>query len=45
LARAIRIADLTHNSDLSRIPNPAQKDYDRVEQYQEEIEILSKRKD
>jgi hypothetical protein len=45
LARAVKIADLTHNSDLSRIPNPTQKDYERVEQYQEKIAILSKRKD
>jgi hypothetical protein len=43
LARTVKIADLTHNSDLSRISNPTPKDLDRVKQYQREIEILSKR--
>lgn len=31
LARKVKLADLTHNMDISRIPNPAQKDYDRIE--------------
>lgn len=31
LARKVKLADLTHNMDISRIPNPTQKDYDRIE--------------
>jgi hypothetical protein len=45
LARAVKIADLMHNRELFRIPNPTQKDFDRVGQYQREIEILNKMKD
>ncbi len=33
LALAVKIADMTHNSDLSRIQNPTAKDYARVEKY------------
>ena len=31
LARKVKMADLTHNMDLTRIKNPGQKDYDRIE--------------
>ena len=31
LARKVKLADLTHNMDLSRISNPAQRDFDRIE--------------
>lgn len=31
LARRVKMADLANNMDISRIPNPSQKDYDRVE--------------
>lgn len=31
LARKVKLADLTHNMDISRIPNPTKKDYDRIE--------------
>ena len=31
LARRVKLADLTHNMDISRIPDPTQKDYDRIE--------------
>ena len=31
LARKVKLADLTHNMDISRIPNPTQRDYDRIE--------------
>ena len=31
LARRVKLADLTNNMDISRIPNPGQKDLDRVE--------------
>jgi hypothetical protein len=40
IARAVKIADLTHNSDLSRIPNPTQEDCDRAVRYKEEIAVL-----
>ena len=31
LARRVKLADLTNNMDLSRIPNPGQRDLDRIE--------------
>lgn len=33
IARRVKIADLTDNLRLDRIPNPTQKDRDRLEQY------------
>ena len=36
----VKLADLTDNSDLSRIPNPTQADYDRVKKYQNAIKII-----
>ena len=42
IARAVKIADLKHNSDLSRIPNPSEDDCKRVAEYAREIEILQK---
>lgn len=40
LARKVKIADMTHNSDLSRIKKPTQKDIDRAEKYQKGIAFL-----
>ena len=40
LARVVKIADLKHNSDLSRIKNPSPKDFARVEKYQAALKIL-----
>lgn len=40
IAISVKIADMTHNSDISRISNPTVKDYDRVKKYQEKIEFL-----
>lgn len=40
LALAVKIADMTHNMDLSRIANPTQKDYARVEKYKKLIKEL-----
>ena len=40
LARRVKIADLRHNSDLSRIKNPSPKDFARVEKYQAALKIL-----
>lgn len=43
LASAVNLNDLTHNMDLSRLPNPTEEDYKRVERYKQEYEYLSKR--
>lgn len=40
LAAKVKIADLKHNSDLSRLANPAAKDLERVEKYRLALEIL-----
>ena len=39
-ARAVKIADMKHNMDLTRIPNPGKKDYDRVEKYKKALAFL-----
>ena len=31
LARTVKLADLENNMDLSRLPNPTDKDYERLE--------------
>ena len=33
IAVKVKIADLTHNSDITRINNPTQKDFERIEKY------------
>ena len=33
LAAKVKLADLTHNMDLNRLPCPSKKDFDRVEKY------------
>lgn len=40
IARQVKLADLAHNSDLSRIPHPTQQDHDRLEKYRRAREIL-----
>jgi len=41
VARRVKLADLAHNSDLSRLDGePAQADIDRVEKYRQAIELL-----
>lgn len=40
LARAVKLADLRHNSDLSRLPYVTEKDQRRVEKYAKAIAIL-----
>lgn len=43
LAKAVKIADLTHNMDLSRFENPTKEDYERVEnKYKPAMEFLRK---
>lgn len=39
-AREVKIADLTHNMDISRIPNPTEADYKRIEKYKKALEFL-----
>lgn len=39
-AREVKIADLTHNMDLSRIPNPTEKDFERIEKYKKALAFL-----
>lgn len=41
LATAVKLADLQHNSDLSRISQPTEKDYARAERYRKEIAFLN----
>ncbi len=33
LARVVKLADLEDNSNLSRIPDPTERDYERLEKY------------
>lgn len=40
LATIVKIADLTHNSDLTRLPNPTPEDLKRREKYQQAIKFL-----
>lgn len=40
IARVVKLADLTHNMDISRIKNPTEKDYKRVEVYKERYDYL-----
>ena len=39
-ARAVKIADLKHNMDITRIPNPSEKDYARIEKYKKALAFL-----
>lgn len=42
IAKKVKLADLTHNSDLTRLDHePAEKDRQRVAKYAEAIRILS----
>ncbi len=40
IARVVKLADNAENSDLSRIPNPGPKDYERLEEYKQVRAIL-----
>lgn len=39
-AKAVKIADLKHNMELSRIPFPEEKDFARVEKYKKALAFL-----
>lgn len=40
IAKKVKLADTTDNMDLTRIANPQEKDYKRLEKYSRVIEIL-----
>lgn len=40
VARAVKLADLTHNSMIERIPDPSPNDYARLDKYRKAKEIL-----
>ena len=40
IARAVKISDLTHNSDLSRLDTITDKDVERAKKYKKALEIL-----
>jgi len=40
IARAVKIADLKHNSELTRLNNVTPEDLKRVENYKEALRIL-----
>lgn len=40
LARAVKIADLTHNLDIRRISHPKEKDFQRIQKYKNGLEFL-----
>lgn len=39
-ARCVKLADLRHNMDMTRIPNPTCKDYKRLEKYKRAYQFL-----
>ena len=41
LARAVKLADLRHNSDLTRLTKVTEKDIERKEKYQRAIDFLN----
>lgn len=41
IGRRVKLADLNDNSDLSRIENPSEKDYKRLEKYKRAIRWLT----
>lgn len=40
LATKVKLSDLANNMDISRIPNPSEKDYERIEKYRKAAEYL-----
>lgn len=40
VARAVKLADLEDNMDLSRIADPTEKDHERIERYRRAVEII-----
>ena len=44
IAVAVKLADLRHNSDLTRLDHPGEKDLARVEKYRKAIRLLEESK-
>ena len=42
LARVVKLADLEHNMDLSRISNPSEEDFRRVDKYRKAHEAIER---
>ena len=42
LARVVKLADLKHNSDLSRLPSITEEDRERLKKYKKAIDFLSR---
>lgn len=40
LAAKVKLSDLVNNMDISRIPEPTKKDYERIEKYHKAAEYL-----
>lgn len=40
IARVVKLADVTDNMDLSRIPSPTQKDVARIQEYEQVRQLL-----
>lgn len=40
IARQVKLADLRHNMDIARIPNPTEKDHDRTRKYVAAYDLL-----
>lgn len=40
IAREVKLADLAHNSDVSRLPKVTSKDWERVEKYKKAMALL-----
>lgn len=40
IAKKVKLGDMKHNSDITRIKNPSQKDYDRCQKYLDKIQYL-----
>ncbi|MGI6017602.1 MAG: GTP pyrophosphokinase [Marvinbryantia sp.] len=40
MAREVKICDIRHNMDLSRIPNPGKRDFQRCEKYKRALAYL-----
>ena len=45
IGRSVKLADLADNSDLSRIPDPTSKDFERLERYRRAIAAIQAAKD
>lgn len=40
LSRVVKLADLSHNMDITRLQNPTEKDYKRVDKYKKAYKYL-----